>query len=76
MGKSTLLIAVTGFGQEEDRRRALEAGFDSHMVKPVNFAEPQKQAVAAPWRLNFSPAPVGWTPLARWSKSQLMRQHD
>jgi CheY-like chemotaxis protein/two-component sensor histidine kinase len=30
------LIAVTGYGQEEDRRRALEAGFDEHLVKPVD----------------------------------------
>jgi PAS domain S-box-containing protein len=35
-GKSMVLIAVTGFGQEEDKRRAEEAGFDRHMVKPVN----------------------------------------
>ncbi len=32
------LIAVTGYGEEEDRRRAREAGFDAHLVKPV---EPQ-----------------------------------
>jgi signal transduction histidine kinase len=31
-----LLIAMTGFGQEDDRRRSLEAGFDCHLVKPVN----------------------------------------
>lgn len=30
----TLLIALTGWGQEEDRRRTAEAGFDHHMVKP------------------------------------------
>ncbi|MEO6195077.1 MAG: response regulator [Thermoanaerobaculia bacterium] len=30
------LIAVTGYGQEEDRRRALAAGFDIHLVKPVD----------------------------------------
>ena len=30
------LIAVTGWGQEEDRRRTRETGFDLHMVKPVN----------------------------------------
>jgi signal transduction histidine kinase len=29
------LIAVTGWGQEKDRRRAFEAGFDQHLVKPV-----------------------------------------
>lgn len=30
------LVALTGYGQPEDRRRALEAGFDEHMVKPVD----------------------------------------
>lgn len=29
------LVAVTGYGQEEDRRRARQAGFDDHLVKPV-----------------------------------------
>jgi CheY-like chemotaxis protein len=33
------LIAVTGYGQEEDRRRSREAGFDRHLTKPVDFAE-------------------------------------
>jgi CheY-like chemotaxis protein len=41
-GRSTILIAVTGYGQEEDRRRSLEAGFDYHMIKPVNLAELEK----------------------------------
>ncbi len=31
----TLLVAVTGYGQEEDRRRSREAGFNHHLVKPV-----------------------------------------
>jgi signal transduction histidine kinase/ActR/RegA family two-component response regulator len=31
------LIALTGYGQEEDRRRALDAGFDQHLVKPVDI---------------------------------------
>jgi len=35
-GKSVVLIAVTGWGQDDDRRRSHEAGFDSHMVKPVD----------------------------------------
>lgn len=36
-GCNTLrLIAVTGYGQESDRRRAIEAGFDHHLVKPVD----------------------------------------
>jgi PAS domain S-box-containing protein len=32
------LVALTGFGQSADRDRALEAGFDEHMVKPVDIA--------------------------------------
>ncbi len=35
-GKDVLLIAITGWGQEEDRRRAREAGFDHHLTKPVD----------------------------------------
>jgi len=31
-----LLIALTGWGQDSDRRRALEAGFDHHLIKPVD----------------------------------------
>lgn len=34
----TLLIALTGWGQEEDKRRAIEAGFDRHLTKPVDRA--------------------------------------
>ena len=32
-----MLVALTGWGQEEDRRRSEEAGFDAHMVKPVDL---------------------------------------
>jgi signal transduction histidine kinase len=35
---SPVLIAVTGYGQESDRARAREAGFDQHLVKPVEIA--------------------------------------
>jgi CheY-like chemotaxis protein len=31
-------VALTGFGQSADRDKALEAGFDEHMVKPVDIA--------------------------------------
>ena len=33
--KETTLVALTGYGQDEDRRRSQEAGFDHHLVKPV-----------------------------------------
>jgi CheY-like chemotaxis protein len=36
------LIAISGWGQPEDRRRSAEAGFDFHLVKPVEFDELQK----------------------------------
>ncbi len=31
-----ILIASTGWGQPEDRRKSTEAGFDAHMVKPID----------------------------------------
>ncbi len=36
-GKNVELVAMTGYGQEEDRRHALEAGFTHHLVKPVDM---------------------------------------
>jgi PAS domain S-box-containing protein len=35
-GRSMKLVAVTGWGQEDDQRRSAEAGFDRHMTKPVD----------------------------------------
>jgi CheY-like chemotaxis protein len=35
-GREPLIVAVTGWGQDEDRRRSREAGFDLHMTKPVD----------------------------------------
>jgi CheY-like chemotaxis protein len=34
-----LVVALTGYGQDEDRRRTREAGFDRHLVKPVSLEE-------------------------------------
>jgi len=36
-GKPPRLIAMTGYGQESDKRRALSAGFDAHLVKPASI---------------------------------------
>jgi CheY-like chemotaxis protein len=33
------MFAVTGYGQEDDKRRSAEAGFEAHLVKPINFDE-------------------------------------
>src|SRR5262245_14919382 len=40
--RNTLLVAVTGFGREEDRHRCQEAGFDHLMLKPLDLAELEK----------------------------------
>lgn len=41
-GKDVALIAMTGWGQEEDRRQSREAGFDHHLVKPVELTVLEK----------------------------------
>ncbi len=38
-GSDMTLIALTGWGQDEDRRRSAEAGFDHHLTKPVDMSE-------------------------------------
>ena len=37
-GKDIALIALSGWGQDEDRRKSREAGFDGHLIKPVDYA--------------------------------------
>jgi CheY-like chemotaxis protein len=37
--RETVLIALTGWGQAEDRRRSADAGFQHHLVKPIDPAE-------------------------------------
>jgi two-component system, sensor histidine kinase len=39
LGNGILLVAVSGYGQAEDRQRALAAGFDAHLTKPVTLPE-------------------------------------
>jgi signal transduction histidine kinase/ActR/RegA family two-component response regulator len=41
-GMNAILIAMTGWGQEEDKQRSEEAGFDYHLVKPVDFKALEK----------------------------------
>jgi signal transduction histidine kinase/CheY-like chemotaxis protein len=38
LGRSVYMVAITGYGQPEDRTRALEAGFDLHLIKPIDIA--------------------------------------
>ena len=35
--KETLIIAVSGYGRDDDRRRPRESGFDHHLIKPVDY---------------------------------------
>jgi two-component system, sensor histidine kinase len=44
-GRRIGLVAITGYGQAEDQRRAYEAGFDAHLTKPV-APERLKQVMA------------------------------
>ena len=41
-GKNMILVALTGWGQEEDKRRAFAAGFNFHLVKPIDPATLEK----------------------------------
>lgn len=39
---AVMLVAMTGYGQEEDRQRSLAAGFAHHLVKPADFVKIQE----------------------------------
>jgi len=41
-GQRIVMVALTGWGQEDDRRKSQEAGFDHHMVKPLDYNELMK----------------------------------
>lgn len=46
-GRAITLVAVSGWGQAEDRRRTLEAGFDHHLIKPARIADIQRLLTAS-----------------------------
>jgi len=52
-GGGILLVAVTGWGQENDRQLAFEAGFDHHLTKPIDF-ERLRALLAEPRRVGGS----------------------
>jgi CheY-like chemotaxis protein len=43
-----VLVALTGWGHEEDRQRAREAGFDAHLLEPVDYATLEARLAASP----------------------------
>jgi PAS domain S-box-containing protein len=47
-GGDLLMVAVTGWGQDEDRQRSKEAGFDTHVVKPVDPTAIMKMLASLP----------------------------
>ena len=47
-GKNLVLVALSGWGREDDRRRAMEAGFDHHFVKPIEFDALENLLVSPP----------------------------
>ena len=70
--KGTVIVALTGWGQEEDRRRSQEAGFDHHLVKPVDVNDLSKLLAGSklrPRRERRLPRPwataVGWISRSR-----------
>jgi signal transduction histidine kinase/DNA-binding response OmpR family regulator len=52
-----LLIALSGYGQSEDRKRSLEAGFDHHLVKPVATEQLERLLISATANDVRSPSP-------------------
>jgi PAS domain S-box-containing protein len=44
------VIALTGYGQEEDKKRAWEVGFDGYLVKPVDLMDVRQAFVSTPYR--------------------------
>lgn len=47
-GKPIFLVALTGWGQDDDRRKSREAGFDEHLVKPVDYDKLMALLAAVP----------------------------
>ena len=65
-GRAVRIIALTGWGQEGDRRRSREAGIDEHLVKPIDpsalegllaAAGPSARAEAGGQHLDSAPPP-------------------
>ena len=50
---NVLLVAVSGYGQDADRLRAWEAGFDHHLTKPIEFGALEKILSTMPRRTDL-----------------------
>jgi signal transduction histidine kinase/ActR/RegA family two-component response regulator len=58
LGDRIVLVAVSGFGQPEDKRRALEAGFDEHLTKPADVNDIENLLLRLPPRNSDPPGGV------------------
>lgn len=58
LGGGIVLVAVSGFGQPEDKRRAIDSGFDEHITKPADVREIETILQRFPPRNTFSPGSV------------------
>jgi CheY-like chemotaxis protein len=56
LGGTVALVAMTGYGQNEDRARAMEAGFDRHLTKPVDIRALEALVAEAPRLVRSRPA--------------------
>jgi CheY-like chemotaxis protein len=54
-GERMLLVAITGWGQEDDKQRARDAGFDHHLTKPVDFVDLNRLLEVAQARQRLAP---------------------
>ena len=57
-GRSMRLIALTGWGQAEHRRRSIEVGFDDHLVKPVELDRARKRSAVRHPSTHFRQGPA------------------
>jgi CheY-like chemotaxis protein len=58
-GQRITLVALTGWGQDSDRRRSQEAGFDSHLVKPLDLDKLTELLAALPLAVSGAPRAAG-----------------
>jgi CheY-like chemotaxis protein len=63
--QQVVLVALTGWGQEEDRRRTREAGFDFHLVKPVALSDLQSILAAIAPRVSGNDEPLASVPRSK-----------
>lgn len=72
-GERIRLLALTGWGQDEDRRRASEAGFDAHCTKPVDFTMLRALIDLGPRKAGQSPSESSPPPPAQRTGAEITR---